>query len=319
MNARLVGGPRIAEVRHLVVHEEAGTRDDHGRAELLLDRARDRHRVAVTVDDRYMRGRAAAALDGAGAVAPGARERDVAAPAVRVGLGGQRPGGDAREARVAEVAAAVGPGDLLGLGHEVQRVGRAGAEAREVIGLEEVEHLDDRQPAGAGRRHRHEARAVEGSTQRGAPLRAIARQVAQGQHAPVALQPARPALVLHDVGGGEAAVEGTRALPPDAVERAGERGLPEHRPGPVGAMAADEELGARVGEELEARKARRGSRARRMPEAYQRGPDLSTSSRQSRPTHSLRAGGAGGRAHRPPGRRRSRAAARSAACADPSR
>ena len=76
------------------------------------------------------------------------------------------------EIGIAEVVRAIRVGALHRLGHQVDRVSGPTAHLRDVVALEDVEHLDDRDAAGADRRHGDHFVAAVGALDRHALLAA---------------------------------------------------------------------------------------------------------------------------------------------------
>ncbi|MDT4878314.1 hypothetical protein FQZ97_1139040 [compost metagenome] len=72
---------------------------------------------------------------------------DQAGALIRKGLRGKAPGRNLAEIRVAHPADAIQLRQLHGLGEQMQRGGRAGAGAPEVEGLDDVQHLEQHDPA----------------------------------------------------------------------------------------------------------------------------------------------------------------------------
>jgi len=172
--ARDVGLARLlVEVAHLVVEQEAGALDDDPRAVPALQRVRAADRHAVPVDDGKMGRLATLAVvrdrDDVAAQLDAARRFRLVDAARQVGgvfLGGQPGNRDIGEIRIAEMSGAIEVGAAAGLDQQVERPRREALVRLQIERFEDVEHLDERHAARAGRRHGDDLVAEEGAADR---------------------------------------------------------------------------------------------------------------------------------------------------------
>ena len=213
---------RVVEVAHLVVQQEAGARDDDLHAVALLERVGHRHRVAARVHHRDVRRLVAL-------VRPLERRRRRLRGLVQADRLAEIGGVRLRhqpvdrhvlvEVGIAEELRAIGVGALHRLGHQVDLRGRGEPHRLEVVALEDVQHLDQADAAGRGRRHRDHLVAAVGALDRRAPDRGVVLEILARDQAAV-----REHFLLEQQRR-LAFVEAGRPLRGDAVERAREIGL----------------------------------------------------------------------------------------------
>ena len=175
-----------------------------------------RDRVAGLVDHGDVDRVAGQAAVGGNAVprqgAVGIHQR---APFVGIGLGDQPFHRHVGEARVGEMAVAVVIGDLLGLHHEMHRVGPEERLFVQLEGLQQVQHLEHGEALGRRRRlvDRHVAIAA---LDRLAPARRLRLEVVQREEAVVGVG------VAHQLARHLAVVEAVPAVAGDGLQRARE-------------------------------------------------------------------------------------------------
>ena len=160
-------GPR-GEVIHLVVEQEAAARDDIAATERVVDRRRARNRVAVLVDHGEVR-RVVALLRarwqpwGHFTAPVGAQPLP---KRVCVGFRHQPFGRNRVVIRIAEPLRTVRVCTTHHFGQQVQRATAAVAHAAQVIGLQQVQHLQQRHAARRRRRHADHFVAAIGAAHR---------------------------------------------------------------------------------------------------------------------------------------------------------
>ena len=120
--------------------------------------------------------------------------------------------GTRHEIRIAEIFGAIGIGELHRLGHIMDFRGRILAEARQRKAFENVQNLDDVDPARGRRRHRHDLMPAIGAAD-GRPL-----DGAVGGHIVETHMAARAVDRVDDLGGDRPLVEGVGAAIGDRLQ-----------------------------------------------------------------------------------------------------
>ena len=202
MRPYILGVPCFGgEVVHLVVEQEAEAGGGDVRAEAVVERGGDGDGVALAVEHGVVRGvrgfrfgdggRWAAAAgnrrDAVRSLRRGVVEHDAFAPGIGVGGIEQRGLRDFCEVGVAEIVGAVHVGAAHGLGDELDFWCAAVAEFGEVIGPQDVEHLDQRDASRGGRRRAEDLVTVIGAVDRDALLDLVVGEVGFGDEAAVGL------------------------------------------------------------------------------------------------------------------------------------
>ena len=271
------------EIGELVVEEEACR--PQPRAECRLDGARHGDDIAIAVDDGEMR--RAVLLDSR--IGAGHREadlrrragRDLAHRRRRIDegtpdgeiAGVEQAGRHRYEVGIADVAVAVGEGELLGLGNQVHRTRIEGVRRSfaKVEGLHKLQDLAHRQPAGRRRAHAADAVAAVDEADRVALLDPVACEVLKRD---VALAIRRLAHGLDDSLRDAPLVERAGAALGDAAQGRGELGVPhEVADGPRIAAPIEEMAASPRGEALRALPSQQHVKARRDREPLLGQPD----------------------------------------------
>ena len=197
------------EVAHFVVQQKPGARNDDLRAVGLLQGRGQRHGVPFRVHHRQVRRLLTdrRPFKGVGPRDRGALRADGRAQARGVGLRRQPVHRHrAVEVGVAQVAGAVGEGAAHRFRDAVHVGRRAVAGGAQIPAFEHVQHLHQRHPAGARRRHRQHRMAAVGAPDRLAHPRRVGGQIRRRDESVVVRHLARQQL------GGAPGVEAGRSL-----------------------------------------------------------------------------------------------------------
>ena len=230
------------EVVHLVVEEKPGAANDHTGAISGIDRVRQRHGVALGVDDRVVRrvgplrdGNAVELL-GRGCTAP----RDGRSQLAGVFVARQSLDGHFHEVGIAQIVVAVGEGAAEALRHQVNRLHGVPAGPPNIVAFEDVQDLGERDTARRGRRHGDDRIAAIVEHDRIPPHRSVAAQIFVTDETP-----ARSHLADDEIGGA-APVEGVFAFLRDQSQGLGEQRLAESASDARGCSPREEDLLCRL-------------------------------------------------------------------------
>ena len=193
------------EDRHRVVEQHASAGHHRLRAEEVVDGLGRGDDVAIGIRDRDVRRVWGSSVD-AGRIRAGLFEVDLGTARRRVMLRDEPGDRHVDERGIAGGRAAVGERDLHRFREQVNTVDGAEAERRQVVGLEEVQHLDQVDAAACRRRAAGDLETAIGPEYRRALDRAIAPQIVERDQAAGARH------VLDDGPAERAAIERRRAF-----------------------------------------------------------------------------------------------------------
>src|SRR5579859_5663687 len=132
-----------------------------------------------------------------------------------VGFGKQLFNGHLHERRIRGRGSTIGEGDLQYLGEQMQRIRRTETEGADIVAFEDIQHLDDVQRPGGGRRWAHDLIAAIGAADWFAIDSAIGSQIVARDVT------TRLRHMLGVVNAERARVEQIRSLARDAAQRLG--------------------------------------------------------------------------------------------------